>query len=87
MGESVAMREQRNPKFTTFLSDWPVERMRHWVTWVNQPQTGAELEALRGSVNRGRPFGSQRWVVRVAKRLELESTLRPRGRPKGRSRA
>jgi putative transposase len=33
-------------------------------------------------VQRGRPFGHPAWVVRTAKRLDLESTLRPRGRPK-----
>jgi len=49
---------------------------------VNRAQTQAELEALRRSVNRGTPFGSVPWQVRTAKRLGLESTLRPRGRPK-----
>src|SRR2546427_293514 len=55
---------------------------RQWVGWVNRAETASELEDLRCSAQRGRPFGSQGWVVRVAKRLSLESTLRPRGRPK-----
>ena len=33
-------------------------------------------------LNRGTPFGSSRWATRRARRLGLESTLRPRGRPK-----
>jgi hypothetical protein len=40
-------------------------------------------EDLRGSVQRGRPFASPRWQVKIAKRLGLESTLGARGRPKG----
>ena len=28
-----------------------------WLQLVNQPQTEAEVAALRGCVNRGRPFG------------------------------
>ena len=73
---------QGDPKLLAFLSDWPVKRRRQWVGWVNRPETASELEDLRCSAQRGRPFGSQGWVVRVAKRLSLESTLRPRGRPK-----
>ena len=73
---------QGNPKLLAFLGDWPVKRPRQWVGWVNRPETASELEDLRCSAQRGRPFGSQGWVVRIAKRLSLESTLRPRGRPK-----
>jgi len=39
------------------LSDWPVERPEDWLGLVNQPQTETELEALRRSVTRSRPFG------------------------------
>jgi putative transposase len=67
----------------SWLSDWPMERPRNWIKRVNDAETAAELEALRGSVQRGRPFGSPRWQVQIAKRLGLESTLRARGRPKG----
>jgi len=73
---------QGNPKLMTFLSEWPVEKPRQWLTWVNAPETVAELKALRENVNRGRPFGNTAWVARIAKRLGLESTLRPRGRPR-----
>jgi putative transposase len=49
---------------------------------VNRADTVSELEALRVSVQR-RPFGEEGWVRRMAKRFGMESTLRPRGRPKG----
>jgi REP-associated tyrosine transposase len=79
---SLWRRSQGNPKLTAFLSKWPVEQPRQWLAWVNTQESGAQLKALRESVNRGRPFGHATWVTRIAKRLGLESTLRPRGRPK-----
>ncbi len=41
-----------------------------------------ELSALRRSLNRGYPFGEAFWSDRIVRRLGLQSTLRPRGRPK-----
>lgn len=64
------------------LSAWPLARPRSWLQYVNQPQSAAELEAIRRSVERGQPYGGDAWVRATAARLGLESTLRPRGRPK-----
>jgi putative transposase len=64
------------------LADWPVPCPRNWLALVNAPQTEAELAALRRSIARGSPFGHEHWTQRVAKRLGLESSLRPRGRPR-----
>jgi len=63
------------------LSHWPVPMPRNWVKWVNQPQSADELAALRRGVQRGTPFGSNRWIGSTATQLGLESSLRPRGRP------
>jgi putative transposase len=60
----------------------PVRRGKDWSQWVNKALTEAELSALRESISRGRPFGAERWQRRTAKRLGLESSLRPRGRPR-----
>jgi putative transposase len=65
-----------------YLDKGPVERRADWLDWVNEPQTEAELQALRTSVVRGRPFGAVGWVKQIAARLGLEKTLRPRGRPR-----
>jgi putative transposase len=69
-------------KARAVLSEWPVPRPRNWLEHVNRADTPQELEALRRSVQRGQPFGAEAWQTRTAKRLSLESTLRPRGRPK-----
>lgn len=64
------------------LSEWPEPRPADWLDIVHQPQSEAELAALRRSVNRGCPYGDPDWVATVAEQLGLESTLRRRGRPR-----
>jgi REP-associated tyrosine transposase len=64
------------------LSAWPVPEPRGWLSYVNEAQTESELKALRRSVQRGTPYGSEHWVGRTAVEFGLESTLRPRGRPR-----
>lgn len=64
------------------LCEWPVTRPEDWVTRVNRPETPSELEAMRRAVTRGRPYGTPSWQRRIAGSLGLESTFRPRGRPR-----
>jgi len=64
------------------LQRWPVPLPEDWLVRVNRPETAAELEAVRRSVERSRPFGSETWQKRSAKAMNLEYTLRMRGRPK-----
>ncbi|MDH5670026.1 MAG: transposase [Nitrospira sp.] len=66
-----------------WLHPSPVSGPTDWATWVNAPMTDAEVDALRRSVNRGTPFGADPWVRRTARRLGLEASLNPRGRPRG----
>ncbi len=47
---SLWRRLQADPKLSLWLSDWPVERPRNWVAWVNQAETGAELRKKRKGV-------------------------------------
>lgn len=64
------------------LSPWPLPLPRDWVERVNRAEAKAELEHLRISINRGQPFGSDSWKLKTVKKLGLESTIRPRGRPR-----
>ena len=64
------------------LASWPVPRPPDWRSFVNKPQTGSELEAIRHSVVRGTPYGNKGWVSQSAARLGLAYTLRSRGRPR-----
>ncbi len=64
------------------ITSWPLPRPRRWGQWVNEPQTEAELAALRHCIRRGCPFGDESWTENAVRELGLESTLRPRGRPR-----
>ncbi len=64
------------------LTESPVPRGRLWLKHVNQAQTDAELADIRRSVNRGQPFGTEAWRTKIARKLGLEHTFRPRGRPR-----
>ena len=64
------------------LHNGPAKRRSDWLDWVNKPLTEDERSAMHQCINRGRPFGSENWQNRTAKRLGLESTMRPRGRPR-----
>jgi putative transposase len=69
----------------TLLHDLPTsagQRPSDWVKIVNRPQTEAELAELRRCVNRGRPFGDSKWTTDVVNRSGLDTTVRPRGRPR-----
>jgi putative transposase len=79
---SAWRRRHGDAKLKQLLADWPVDRPRGWLNLVNEPLTDAELQALRQSVQRGTPYGSETWRKRSAQRLDLGSTLRPRGRPR-----
>ena len=63
------------------LSRWPVDRPARWKELVNDALPAEELAVLRAAVNRGRPFGSARWMEQAARRLGLTSTLNRVGRP------
>ena len=64
------------------IAAWPLARPRRWLDWVNEPQTEAELAAVRRSIRRGCPFGDETWTDNAVRKLGLETTLRPRGRPR-----
>ena len=64
------------------LSEWPVPKPTDWVSFVNDALTMTELEELRLSAQRGRPFGNESWKTSTATQLGLKSTLRARGRPR-----
>lgn len=68
------------------LNRWPVQMPRQWLRRVNQPETLQEMDALRRCVKRGQPLGGDRWRVRMAAILGLESAMSPIGRPRKRSR-
>ena len=76
---SLWHRVNKSPAVT--LADWPLRPGQKWLDYVSQPETEAELKALRRSAHGGTPFGETTWQQATAKRLGLESRFRPPGRP------
>lgn len=66
----------------SWLAAPPVELPENWCRLVNRPQSAAEVAALRHSIARGTPYGSDTWTKIAVKRLGLQATIRPRGRPR-----
>jgi putative transposase len=63
------------------LTPSPVHHLGDWLCHVNKPQSEAEVEALRECIRRRRPYGSELWTRRTARKMDLEASLRPVGRP------
>jgi putative transposase len=56
--------------------------LARWRRKVERRPSEATAEAIATSIRRGRPYGRDAWTTRIAGRLNLQSTLRPRGRPR-----
>jgi putative transposase len=79
---SLWARRQGSEELKALLSQWPLERPRNWIAWVNQPMTAKEAEGVQICIARNRPYGDEHWQEVQAKRLGLMHTLRNEGRPK-----
>lgn len=65
------------------LTDPPVPLPPGWTSYVNAPQTPAELEALRACVNRQRPYGDEdAWSEDAPSSPGRQPLRRGRGRPR-----
>lgn len=67
------------------LSPYPKVRQRKWADTVHLPLDEKKLSAIRKSSATGLPYGTSTWVKRLAKKLDLDLTIRPRGRPRKRT--
>jgi len=64
------------------LAAYPAVRRRRWSAYVHQVADEAELAGIRRSSATGLPYGAARWVAGLGRRLKLDLTIRPRGRPR-----
>jgi putative transposase len=67
---------------STLINPCPVDLPVNWNQWIEEPLFNHDLVAIRTCVNRQAPFGVPTWQERLAQLFGLESTLRPRGRPR-----
>jgi putative transposase len=64
------------------LSAYPQVRQRKWAEKVHLAMDERTTMAIRRSIETGLPYGDEGWVRRLAKKLDLDLTIRPRGRPR-----
>ncbi len=79
---SLYRRSKGTNEERALLTDPPVPLGPGWTAHVNRPQSEAELTAIRRSVVRGQPLGDAAWQQTVARKMMLQHTFRPRGRPR-----
>ena len=65
------------------LRSWPVRRPANWLKLINDPMPKPDVERVETSIVRSRPLGGPSWQQRIARKLHVEHTLRPIGRPRG----
>jgi len=64
------------------LAAYLLVRRRRWSAYVHQTPEEAGLASIRRSNETGLPYGKPSWVDRHCGKLELDLTIRPRGRPR-----
>jgi len=64
------------------LASNPAARQRRWSAYVHGTPEETELAAIRRSSETGLPYGETAWVNRLCRQLNLDLTIRPRGRPR-----
>ena len=79
---SLWRREKGSENEKKLLSDIPIKLPHDYVEQVNTLPSAEFLNTIRTSVNKGTPFGSDRWISGMVKKFGMESTLRGPGRPK-----
>ena len=79
---SLWRREYGTSKEKELLASWPMPIPKNYLDYINRPEPEKELELIRESIIKNRPFGDNRWINRMVNKFGLELTLRKPGRPK-----
>ncbi|MGE4295815.1 MAG: transposase [Campylobacterales bacterium] len=77
---SLAEREKKSAR--GLLDRAPVELPANWADEVHTPLEPGLLDAIRTSVNRQAPLGTDDWCWLQARKHGLEASMRPVGRPR-----
>ncbi len=81
---SVWRREKGTLEQKKLLSKWIVSEPKNYLAYLDNPQNDKEERVIQNSILRDSPYGNDGWKSKVVKKFKLESTVRPRGRPKKR---
>ena len=79
---SLHRRMKGTPKQKKLLAELPIDLPRQYLKEVNTIYNEKTLEVIRNSVERGTPYGRDRWVEKFVDTHRMESTVRAPGRPR-----
>lgn len=79
---SLWRREKGSVEQKKLLDPMPIDLPTEYLEMVNDYTPAEKLDALRYSVNKGKPYGSGDWVEDTVEQFGLAYTLRGPGRPK-----
>ncbi|MBI2474621.1 MAG: transposase [Candidatus Taylorbacteria bacterium] len=69
---SLWLRLNVNPNKKKMLSIWPIEEPMDYLAEVNELMTQETLDEIRESMRRGKPFGKDNWMLKVAKQMNIK---------------
>ena len=70
-----------NPEKLKLLTGWPIGTPDNYLEFVNTALTEPEEEAIHHSINRSKPYGSDKWSNQMIEKFNLMATVRKRGKP------
>jgi putative transposase len=79
---SLWVRQKGSKEQKQVLSLWPITPSKNYLKLVNTVQPKPEVDSIRTSIIKNRPFGNVKWIQRIAQDLGLEASLRNPGRPR-----
>lgn len=71
-----------NKQQQQILAVSPTPLPPHYADWINAQDNDNELTTIRQALQKGVPFGRARWIDMMVTKYQLQTTLRPAGRPK-----
>jgi len=77
---SLTRRKQPTTPFP--ISPGPVAIPDNWQKKVNACVPQQDIDRFANCIKRGCPYGEKQWIIKAAEELNLESTIRKRGRPR-----
>ena len=79
---SLYRRLKGTPKQKKILSKPGIVLPKEYRKFIQQPITEDEMNAIRRSINKNTPYGTDAWRGKMVVQFKLQATMRQRGRPK-----
>ncbi|MGM5483151.1 MAG: transposase [Nanobdellota archaeon] len=79
---SLYRRLKGTSKQKKILTDPEIALPKNYRKFIQQPITEDEMNAIRRSINKNTPYGTDAWRDKMVVQFKLQATLRHKGRPK-----